>query len=224
VKKKLVGLVGAGGFAREVISFVKKHIAAMAEGDSEAEFEFFLVETAPAAESVNGHKILSEKDFFDLPADEKHFNIAIGDSHVREAIAERFTANNCRPLSFHAPSAVVYEENTIGEGAIICDNCMVTSNAKIGKFFHANIYSYVAHDCEIGDYVTFAPRVSCNGNVKIENHAYIGTGAVIKQGAQGRPLVIGEGAIVGMGAIVTKDVPANTVVVGNPAKPFQKKP
>lgn len=98
----------------------------------------------------------------------------------------------------------------------------LTSNIKIGRYFHTNIYSYVEHDCQIGDYVTFAPSVKCNGNVVIENNAYIGTGAIIRQGKPGKPLVIGKHAIVGMGAVVTKDVPAGVTVVGNPARPLVK--
>ena len=70
----------------------------------------------------------------------------------------------------------------------------------------------------IGDYVTFAPAVRCNGNIIVKDHAYIGTGAVIKQGTPDKPLVIGEGAVVGMGAVVTKDVPPGVTVVGNPAR------
>jgi acyl-[acyl carrier protein]--UDP-N-acetylglucosamine O-acyltransferase len=94
---------------------------------------------------------------------------------------------------------------------------MVTSNAKIGRFFHCNIYSYIAHDCEIGDFVTFAPRVNCNGAVIVEDYAYIGTGAIIRQGTSSRPIVIGKGAVVGMGAVVNKSVPPYTTVIGNPA-------
>ena len=111
----------------------------------------------------------------------------------------------------------------IGEGRLLCPFVSITSNIKIGKFFHANIYSYVAHDCVIGDYVTFAPGVKCNGNIHIEDHAYIGTGAVIKQGTPDKPLVIGKGAVVGMGAVVTKSVPAGVTVVGNPARILEKK-
>jgi acetyltransferase-like isoleucine patch superfamily enzyme len=112
---------------------------------------------------------------------------------------------------------------SIGTGAILCPFVTITSNIRIGKHFHANLYSYVEHDCVIGDYVTFAPGVHCNGNIVIEDHAYIGSGAVIKQGKLGRPLVIGRGAVVGMGAIVTKDVAPGTTVVGNPARQLSKK-
>jgi acetyltransferase-like isoleucine patch superfamily enzyme len=100
---------------------------------------------------------------------------------------------------------------------------MVTASARIGRQFQCNIYSYVAHDCVFGDFVTFAPRVCCNGNVHIGDGAYIGTGAVLKQGTSAKPLVIGRGAVVGMGAVVTKDVPDGAIVVGNPARPLEKR-
>ena len=117
---------------------------------------------------------------------------------------------------------MIYDKVSIDPGSILCAFTTLTSNIKIGKFFHANLYSYVAHDCLIGDFVTFAPGVKCNGNVVIEDYAYIGTGAIIKQGSAIRPLTIGEGAVVGMGAIVTKSVKAGDVVFGNPAKSIKR--
>src|SRR3546814_9516802 len=113
-------------------------------------------------------------------------------------------------------SSDVCSSDLVGEGAILCGFTHITSNAKIGRFFHANIYSYIAHDCVIGDFVTFAPGVMCNGHVVIEDHAYIGAGAVIKDGTD-RPMVIGRGAIVGMGGVVTKRVAPGATVVGHPA-------
>ena len=220
--KRIFGLYGAGGFAREVMPFVAECLQGMIRLDGGALFKVFFVETDPQQSEVNGYPLVSEKEFFEIECSERFFNIAIGDSKARERIATECIAKGAKPLSLRSSHAIVYDCNDIGEGAILCANTMVTSNAKIGKFFHSNLYSYVAHDCVIGDYVTFAPNVHCNGNVHIHDHAYIGTDAIIKQGAQGKPLVIGEGAVVGMGAVVTKDVAPFTTVVGNPAKPFSK--
>ena len=117
-----------------------------------------------------------------------------------------------------AASVVQMDDVQLGEGAVLSPFVTLTSNIRIGKHFHANLYSYVEHDCVIGDFVTFAPGVKCNGNVVIEDHAYIGAGTVIKQGKPGQPLVIGRGAVVGMGAVVTKSVQPGLTVVGNPAR------
>jgi acetyltransferase-like isoleucine patch superfamily enzyme len=73
-----------------------------------------------------------------------------------------------------AANVVVMDDVQIGEGAILSPFVTLTSNIRIGRCFHANLYSYVEHDCVIGDFVTFAPAVRCNGNVVIEDHAYIG--------------------------------------------------
>ena len=70
----------------------------------------------------------------------------------------------------------------MGDGAALSPFVTLTSNIRIGRHFHANLYSYVEHDCVIGDFVTFAPAVKCNGNVVIEDHAYIGAGAVATAG------------------------------------------
>ncbi len=220
--KSVFGLYGAGGFAREVAPMIREYLSFSARMNSGEEVSLFLIETTPVIKKLNGYSVISEDEFFGLDAEDRYFNVAIADWKTRESIARRCIERGATPMTVKSPTVVTYDENEIGEGAIICAHSTITSNAKIGKFFHSNIYSYVAHDCVIGNFVTFAPSVHCNGNVHIKDHAYIGTGAILKQGSSEKPLVIGEGAVVGMGAVVTKDVAPYTTVVGNPARPFSK--
>jgi sugar O-acyltransferase (sialic acid O-acetyltransferase NeuD family) len=152
----------------------------------------------------------------------KYFNVAITDSMVREVVFNRLTSIGAVPLNVISELAFVSPDSQVGPGLLVSRFASINTSAKIGKAFHCNYYSYVSHESVIGDFVTFAPGVMCNGNVQIENHVYIGAGAILRQGTKSKPLVIGEGAIVGMGAVVTKDVLPNTTVIGNPARILKK--
>ncbi|MDR8278811.1 acetyltransferase, partial [Acinetobacter baumannii] len=104
--------------------------------------------------------------------DHKAVTIAIANSVVREKLVSLLEKDGVQHLAVQSTNTVILDEVEIGEGSLLCPFTCLTSNIKIGKFFHANIYSYVAHDCVIGDYVTFAPGAKCNGNIHIEDHAY----------------------------------------------------
>jgi len=211
----LYGLVGAGGHGRETMPIWRDVIGGSPGRGGDHQL-MFVVEGA-TGESVNGYPVVDLSEYLAMTGD-RRFNVAIADANVRERIATTCLAAGARAETIVSRLAIVMEHNEIGEGAILSPFSAVTSNVMIGRFFHANIYSRVAHDCVIGDFVTFAPGAQCNGHVVIEDYAYIGTGAVLKEGRKGRPLVIGKGATVGMGAVVTKDVPPFTTVVGNPAR------
>ena len=216
MKTPLFAVYGASGFGREVMPLAREQLARQGIATDRLVF----VDDHPVAAMVNGQRVLDYAAFLDMPAGERHAVLAIAAGGVRERLAARCRTDGVRPWTVSAANVVVLDDVTLGEGAILCPFVTLTSNIRIGSQFHANLYSYVAHDCRIGDYVTFAPAVRCNGNIVIEDHAYIGTGAVIKQGQPDRPLVIGRGAVVGMGAVVTRDVPPDVTVVGNPARPL----
>jgi len=214
---KQIGIFGVSGFGREVMPLARQQWEA-----SGNPFQLVFVDDNPPAPECNDHKVLTYGEWLAQPASSRHINIAIANSTVRQKLVEQCVADGVHFFEIRADNVVELDDVQLGEGAILCPFVTLTSNIRIGKHFHANIYSYIAHDCVIGDYVTFAPGVKCNGNVVIEDHAYIGTGAIIKQGQPGNPIVIGQGAVVGMGAVVTKSVPAGVTVVGNPARPLVK--
>ncbi len=212
-----IGIYGASGFGKEVMPLVREQYPHLSKE------QFVFIDDGQAGTFLNLYPVLSYSNFLANPSSEKAVTIAIANSKVREKLVARLEQDNVKNIDVKASNVVILDEVQMGEGSLLCPFTCLTSNIKIGKFFHANIYSYVAHDCVIGDYVTFAPGVKCNGNIHIEDHAYIGTGAVIKQGTPDKPLVIGKGAIVGMGAVVTKSVPPGVTVVGNPARILEKK-
>lgn len=218
MSSSLYGIYGASGYGREVMPLARAVLAE--EGIPFGRLVF--IDDDSESESVNGHSVLSYDEFRSCSATKRFVALAIANSAIREKLALKCLHDRIDPWALSAANAVILDDVHLGAGAILNPFVTLTSNIRIGRHFHANLYSYVAHDCVIGDFVTFAPGVKCNGNVHIEDHAYLGTGAVIRQGRPGKPLVIGRGAVIGMGAVVTRDVPAGVTVVGNPAKPLIK--
>jgi len=212
---EMIGVYGAGGCGRGVMPLVRAQVAGR-------EVRLVFIDDAPSAAVVNGHAVVTWPAFLADQAGRKSAILAVAQSMVREKLALRCVQAEIGLRQVRAETVVIMDDVSIAEGAVLSPFVTLTSNIRIGRCFQANLYSYVEHDCVIGDFVTFAPGVKCNGNVVIEDHAYIGTGAILRQGQPGSPLVIGRGAVVGMGAVVTKNVAAGVTVVGNPARPLVK--
>lgn len=210
----LIGIYGSSGFGREILPVLREQNAGQ-------DVELVFIDDGAMGEA-NGRPIYSFQQFIDRDVADKSVVIAIADASVRQKLAEKCAASGFGFSKVQAANVVIGDQVEMAEGSIMCPFTHITSNVRVGRQFHANIYSYIGHDCVIGDFVTFAPGVKCNGNVVIEDGAYIGTGAILKQGTPAKPLRIGAGAVVGMGAVVTKDVPAGVTVVGNPARVMER--
>lgn len=211
---KEIYIIGTSGFSREVTEYILDNDGYKIKGYfdiSETEYERYRFE-APF--------LGNEKDFKFTSSD--NVVIAIANYKLRNRIYLELKDKEVNfPNIFHK-SSFISSLSSVDEGSIICPFVTLTSNVKIGKNFQANIYSYIAHDCVIGDNVTFSPSVKCNGNVVIEDDVYIGTGVIIHQGKPNKPLKIGKGSVIAAGSVVTKSVEAGKVMFGNPAIEFTK--
>ena len=217
---KVFAVYGASGCGRSLMPVAVDQLQRL-DGQEDSQI-VFIDDALDEDTNVNGYTAMNYAKFKSINSDGKFVLIAIANSSIRQKIADKLVKDGISLWTVQGTTTLIMDEVSIGSGAALSPFVTIAANVTIGKCFHANLYSYVEHDCIIGDYVTFAPRVSCNGNIHIHDHAYIGTGAVIKQGTHDKPLVIGKGAIVGMGAVVTKDVPAGATVIGNPARIMNK--
>ena len=114
----------------------------------------------------------------------------------------------------------------------------IQKNASVGRRCKISSHTFICEGVTIEDNVFIGhgvmfindsyPRATANGQLQteadwkvertvIKKGASIGTGSTILAN-----ITIGDNAIVGAGSVVTKDVPANTIVAGSPARIFRK--
>ncbi|MET3035641.1 acyltransferase [Chryseobacterium sp. NRRL B-14859] len=137
------------------------------------------------------------------------------------------------------------QTESIGENTQVWQYCVVLKGAVIGDHCNINCQVFIENDVKIGDNVTIKPGVQIWDGVTLEDNVFIGPNVtftndliprskkypevfaktIIKKGASiganstivaGN--IIGENSLIGAGSVVTKNVPANTVWFGNPAK------
>lgn len=122
---------------------------------------------------------------------------------------------------------VVLSSARIGSDCNICSHCFIENNVIIGDRVTIKNGVQIWDGMKIGDDVFIGPNVTFTNDkfprsknhkgdflrTIIEQGASVGGGATILPG-----ITIGHGAMIGAGAVVTRSVPPNAIVVGNPGR------
>ncbi len=115
-------------------------------------------------------------------------------------------------------NAVIGRNCKISSHTFICEGVVIEDNCFIGHsvvFINDNYPKAVDPNGDIESEDEWKKRFV---KIKVHKNASIGSNATILGG-----ITIGEGSLIGAGAVITKDIPPNTTVVGNPAKTIRRK-
>jgi UDP-2-acetamido-3-amino-2,3-dideoxy-glucuronate N-acetyltransferase len=158
----------------------------------------------------------------------------LGDGTIVSTGAVVFAGTEIGARVILGDQSCIRERVTIGDDVVVGRGSLVENDTTIGAMTKIQAHAYVTAYSTLEENVFIAPCVVTTNDdfmgrterrhelVKgptIRRGARVGGGAVLCPGVE-----IGEEAFVGAGAVVTRDVPARTVVVGNPARVLRAVP
>ncbi|PWB36020.1 acetyltransferase [Pseudomonas sp. SDI] len=134
-------------------------------------------------------------------------------STLRRLIFEQAKAKGFHfPVLVH-PTAWIDESVVLGEGAQVMAGAILQPDVMVGCNTVVNTRASLDHDCCLAAHVHVAPAATLCGGVHVSIGAFVGSGSTVIQG-----IAIGEDAVVGAGTVVVRDVPAQGVLIGPPAR------
>ena len=139
-------------------------------------------------------------------------------SPLREILYTQYINQGYRFYSVISSASYISSFADMGEGVQVMAGAIIQPGTSVGENTIINTKASVDHDCIIGNHVHIAPGATLSGGVCVGDGAHIGSGSTLIQG-----IAVGAGSTVAAGAVVIKDVPANTLVCGVPARENGKK-
>jgi sugar O-acyltransferase (sialic acid O-acetyltransferase NeuD family) len=154
------------------------------------------VEATPAIEEVTGF-------------------VAIGGDRGRDRlkIQALFRAHGMHLTSLVHPDASVCSTARLGAGTQVLAQAIVAADARLGEACIVNHRGSVDHECVLGDGIHLGPAATLCGCVTLHDNVMVGAAAVVLP-----RITIGANSVIGAGAVITRDVPPDCVVFGNPGR------
>lgn len=202
-------ILGAGGFAREVLSLLDD------AGRSDEVAGFVEENSKRAGQLVSGTLVYDASHLESLQAGHTRLIAGIGSPLRSRWIMSLEASGFSFDRAIH-PDVRLHKTVEIGHGCVVCAGVQMTCDIQVDSHTILNLAATVGHDCILGRFVTVSPGAMISGNVTIGDRTWIGSGVVIREGIR-----IGKGVLVGAGAVVTKDISDNVLSVGVPAKPVR---
>lgn len=202
-----LGIYGASGLGCEFydIAIRRNKISLLWE-------DIFFIDDDIEKKYVNGIKCYRLEDLINS---EQKFEciIGIGEPIIRKKIMAKLNNFGVNLATLIDPTAIISPTAKINQGCIICENTTIHCNVEIGSNCLIQPFCCIGHDIKIGNHTVLSPFCAPGGQSNFGDCVYVGMHSSIKE-----LVTVGDGAIISMGAAVFRDVPADSTVVGNPAR------
>ena len=201
-----LNILGAGGFAREVLSLLEDC------GDAERVIGYVEENSRRVGTRMGDKPVLDASLLGPLPRDRALLVGGVG-SPLRARWYDDLARSGFRFQQAIHPDVRVHRSVLLGSGTVVCSGVRMTCDIRVGRHGVLNLAATIGHDCELGDFVTVSPGTMISGNVSIGEKTWIGSGAVIRE-----KIRIGSRSYIGAGAVVVKDIPDDSLAIGVPAR------
>lgn len=204
-----LGIYGTGGSGRELLEMIEKN-----EELQSLWGEIVFIDDTKEEGTCNEKRMMPFERFSNLyTTEEAKVVVAIGEPYYREMLAKRVKDAGYKLDSVISPTADISKTATIGEGVVIKGSSIISAAARVSDNVWIQDYAIVGHDVIISPNCQISSFSLVAGRTIIEKNVYIGVSACIRE-----DLKIGHDSIISMGAIVLKDVDAEKIAMGNPAR------
>lgn len=208
---KEIAIYGFGGFGREIASIINR----INDTNSTWKIVGFFDDGVPVGTQNRYGSVLGDLDVLNNWKKPLCIVMAI----ASPAILKKLVTNIVNPkITFPniiAPTVLFfdYESINLGQGNIICHNCRLSCDVKIGNFNLLNGAVSLGHDVTMGDFNVMQPEVRVSGETTIGNLNFFGVRSLVLQG-----LNIGNETRIGTSSVVMRKTKDGMTYFGNPAK------
>jgi len=139
-------------------------------------------------------------------------------NHRRTALADARVRGFAHAATVIDPTSVIAVSTQMGEGCYVNAGCTIGGAGRFGAFVLVNRAVSIGHHANVGDFASIGPGAVLSGFIELGPGAVIGAGSVLLP-----KVTIGANTFVGAGSVVTKSMPPDCVVIGNPGKVVKRR-